>query len=400
MLSLAERDRRWSEIRRLMREKDLDCLLLFGLPLSWDFKVANARFVSQVGGNGAYVVVIFPLEEEPTCIISMPTFVPYWSRAQNWVKDIRAKRGPWADNIASRLRELGLQGKKIGVDGLGGPLDPDGWVPINVYSRMVELMPKANFVRTGDMLERIRAVKSAEEMGFLEKAGSLGDLMLEACLNVARPGKRECEVYAKMTETMLANGGEEPTLFLWASDPHPLPHPFNLPTARPLERGDLIICEIHPKYGGYTTHVERTFSLGYPAREYLNIYDGCVEAFALGMELFTSGRKVSAAMGQVKDFILSRGLKLCETGIHGHGLSSLEYPRMRLHAPPKADDDALQAIGDEFKPGMVFAFNIDLFDPKWKDGETGCVFAETVLVTEDKPRCLHKFSTGFQIIEI
>jgi Xaa-Pro dipeptidase len=55
---------------------------------------------------------------------------------------------------------------------------------------------------------------------------------------------------------------------------------------------------------------------------------------------------------------------------------------------------------DELKPGMVFCFNIDLVDPKWRNGETGCVFAETVLVTEGKPRRLHSFDTGFQVIEV
>jgi hypothetical protein len=29
-----------------------------------------------------------------------------------------------------------------------------------------------------------------------------------------------------------------------------------------------------------------------------------------------------------------------------------------------------------FEPGMVFAFNMDLLDPKWRGGQTGCVFAE------------------------
>ncbi len=44
------------------------------------------------------------------------------------------------------------------------------------------------------------------------------------------------------------------------------------------------------------------------------------------------------------------------------------------------------------------SFNIDLFDPGWENGETGCVFAETILVTESGPRRLHSFPTGFQII--
>ena len=66
---------------------------------------------------------------------------------------------------------------------------------------------------------------------------------------------------------MIANGGEEPTLFLWACDRYPYPHPFRVPTTRPMERGDLIICEMHPKFGGYFTHVERTFCLGEPEHE-------------------------------------------------------------------------------------------------------------------------------------
>jgi len=104
-------------------------------------------------------------------------------------------------------------------------------------------------------------------------------------------------------------------------------------------------------------------------------------------------------MNAVRDAITARGLGMCETGIHGHGLGSLEYPRFRHHAP-EADEKALRSIGDEFKPGMVFAFNIDLFDPTWRNGETGCVFAETVVVTDDKPRRLHQFPTAFQVISV
>jgi Xaa-Pro dipeptidase len=47
---------------------------------------------------------------------------------------------------------------------------------------------------------------------------------------------------------------------------------------------------------------------------------------------------------------------------------------------------------------MVFCFNIDRVDPSRRQGETGCVFAETIVVTEGKPRHLHRFDTGGQII--
>jgi Xaa-Pro aminopeptidase len=77
----------------------------------------------------------------------------------------------------------------------------------------------------------------------------------------------------------------------------------------------------------------------------------------------------------------------------------LEYPRYRHHAL-KADQAALKKLGDEFRAGMVFAFNIDLFDPSFQDGKTGCVFAETVVVTETGARRLHDYPTEFQTIPI
>ena len=396
-LSRAERDRRWSMTREQMQARGIDCLVLWGWPAMWEFSTANARYLSPIGGNAENNTLIFPLQGEPTSFVFMPTFVEYWKRAQDWVSDVRARRSTWSDTVVARLKELGLERATIGMDGLAGPLDPDGWVPHSVVEALKSALPNVRFVDLGDLLETMRSIKSAEEIGLLEKAAALGDKMLQACRDRARPGVRESEVYARMMEAMLADGGEEPTLFLWACDRYPFPHPFRLPTTRPMEPRDLIICEIHPKTGGYFTHVERTFCLGEPDRELQRIYDGCVAAFRRGMELFGPGKSIAGCMGEVKRVIDDAKLGICETGIHGHGLASLEYPRYRFHAL-KADQAALATIGGEFKPGMVFAFNIDLFDPNWRNGETGAVFADTVVITEAGARSLHRFSDELQRI--
>jgi Xaa-Pro dipeptidase len=398
-LSLEERDRRWRFVRASMKERGLDCIVLWGWPTMWDFCTANARYLCPVGGNAEFNVLVFPADGDPTCFIYMPTFIDGWRSAQQWVSDIRARKGPWADTVAGRIRDIGLGSGRIGMDGLAGPLDPDGWLPYSVYLRLKELLPEASLIDMGDMMEQARAIKSAEEIDILQHAASLGDLMLQACQDMARPGVKECEVYGRMLEVMLANGGEEPTLFLWACDHYPYQHPFRMPTTRRLERGDVIICEIHPKYGGYFTHVERTFCLGEPDRKQREIYDGCVAAYERGLKMFGPGRKISEAMEAVRETIEARGLGMCETGIHGHGLASLEYPRYRHHAV-KADQGALAAIGDAFRPGMVFAFNIDLFDPTWRNGETGCVFAETIHITESGARRMHTYPTDFQALAV
>jgi Xaa-Pro aminopeptidase len=396
-LSLAERDRRWAAVRREMAARDLDAIVLWGWPTMWDFYTANARYLAPIGGNAEFNVLVFPAEGEPTAIVHMPTFLDGWRAAQDWVSDIRPRTRTWADSVADRIKELKLERGRIGMDGLAGPLDPDGWLPHDVYERLLALLPDADIVGLDDMLEKIRAIKSEEEMEVLRQAAQLGDRMLATCRDTARPGVRECEVYAAMMQTMIANGGEEPTLFLWNCDRYPYPHPFRVPTTRPMARGDLIICEMHPKYGGYFTHVERTFCLGEPEPQQRAIYEGCLAAYRRGMELFAPGKAISVALDAVKEEIEARGLGICEAGIHGHGLASLEYPRYRHHAIA-ADRAAIKVIGDRFEPGMVFAFNIDLVDPNWRGGKTGCVFAETIEITPTGARRMHTYPLELQTI--
>ncbi|MGH7089699.1 MAG: aminopeptidase P family N-terminal domain-containing protein, partial [Stellaceae bacterium] len=217
--SLAERDRRWAAVRRRMTEQRLDCLVLTGWPVMYDFNVANARYLCPVGGNSTHNILVFPIDREPTCFVFSAVGLQYWFAVQDWVKDVRPRTGPWGDTVVTRLKELGLARGTIGLDGLAGPLDPDGWLPHSMYERMRSGLPEANLVAIDDLMEMVRAVKSAEEIAVLRKAAALGDAMLARCRATARAGTKECEVYAGMREAMLAGGGEEPTLFLWASDP-------------------------------------------------------------------------------------------------------------------------------------------------------------------------------------
>ena len=117
----------------------------------------------------------------------MPTFLDGWRAAQDWIADIRAKRGTWADTVVGRLKELGLAKGRIGMDGLAGPLDPDGWLPHGVFERLKELAPQAEFVNLDDMMEMMRTVKSKEELEVIAKAAKLGDLMLTSAATSPGP---------------------------------------------------------------------------------------------------------------------------------------------------------------------------------------------------------------------
>ena len=95
-----------------MKANGLDCLVLTGMPLHWDFCVANARYLSPIGGNAEFNILIFPLEGEPTSYVFSPVFIEYWRSAQDWVSDVRSRKGSLAETVAGRLKELesGLPG--------------------------------------------------------------------------------------------------------------------------------------------------------------------------------------------------------------------------------------------------------------------------------------------------
>ncbi len=126
---MKERDRRWALTRKEMAARGLDALVLFGWPSMWDFNIANARYLCPIGGNAENNVLMFPLEGEPTSFIYSPVFTDYWKGAQNWVADVRPRKGTFGDSVVGRLTELKLTKGKVGIDGLAGPLDPDGWTP-------------------------------------------------------------------------------------------------------------------------------------------------------------------------------------------------------------------------------------------------------------------------------
>src|SRR4030042_29291 len=112
-LSLAERARRWKAIRDAMRAQKLDCLIVWGANSNWDSKMANVRYLTQIGGNGEQAWVVFPLTGEPTCFTSFAWITDWWRYSQSWIKDIQPFQKSWASLLAARLKELGLEKRNI-----------------------------------------------------------------------------------------------------------------------------------------------------------------------------------------------------------------------------------------------------------------------------------------------
>lgn len=390
-LSIGERDRRWSKIREKMRQECYDCLLIWGYPGHWDFKIANARYVSGIGGNGEFSLIIFPLEGEPTCFIWANTFLEFWKRATNWIQDIRHRNPSWAKSAAQRLEELGLTNSRIGIVGTQGLFDRDGWMPSGIYQSIINELPNVTWGEATHLLEEVRMIKSEEEIEMLRKAVLIGDKMMQTLVDTAKPGVVEHEVYANVMHELLRHGGEQPTLFLWSAGKDPAVHPGMFPENRRLEKGDIIITEYHSKYAGYHGHHERTISLGRPEKRRKELYEIGLECYQATMEGLKPGVHLNDVQHIIRRPLVKHGVAYVECGIHGHGLESLEYPSF-VFPPNNAADELVQPqtiIGSGLlEEGMVFGLIVDVIDPNWKNGKTGIVFAETLIIGRNGPERL------------
>src|SRR5262245_31940338 len=95
--SHAERERRWSRVRELMRQKQLDAIIGFPNQSHWDQFQADIRYLTHIGGHQTEVAVVFPLSSAVTAFVRGGNEVEWWSIAQDWLTDIRASRRSWGE---------------------------------------------------------------------------------------------------------------------------------------------------------------------------------------------------------------------------------------------------------------------------------------------------------------
>src|SRR6516225_1093287 len=129
ILSLAERDRRWARVRRLMRERGFDGLLVAG----FRSREMYETYISDDYNEGC---VIFPLEGDPVVLTwaHLRVLRARWSRERGhalWVDDYRVATSGTA--VAEVCREKHLAESRIGVVGLASqaPTEMYGAIPAN-----------------------------------------------------------------------------------------------------------------------------------------------------------------------------------------------------------------------------------------------------------------------------
>jgi Xaa-Pro aminopeptidase len=250
----AERDRRWTKVRSLMRRDGIDLIVGFPNSHMFDSFQASTRYLTGMGGNCASVGVVFPLSGEVTAIVSPDQNPDYLRAVQDWVADIRNVAPGWsyAPPYLECLGELGVASSRIGVIGLSGNTRyAEGAASYGLVSALQQAFPRAELVNATFVLDEARYVKSEEELACIQRATGLAEQALEVLRAEARPGLSERALIARMLESMVKNGGDLPTMILWSAGwPQP-PSNHYQPTGRELRAGDMFSTELEARWAGY-----------------------------------------------------------------------------------------------------------------------------------------------------
>jgi Xaa-Pro dipeptidase len=380
-LSVQERDRRYKIVRAEMGKRGIDCLLLPANTGRWEQLQGDSRYLTTIGGFATEVFTVFPREGDVTAYIF--NRAAWWEKAQKWVTDVRDGRNRWGQNAIERINELGLQKDTIGISGLAGLFRaPEGIIPYSSVKAIQDAFPQAKIVNATEMMQEIRAVKSAEEVAMLERSAAIIEKAVEAMVDNANPGVSEKELYGAMVHAMLANGGELPTLFFLSAGPGITNSSF-VPTDYRIQKGDRLINEIEAKYAGYAAQAVSPVVIGTPDEEYQKMIDLSRTCFDAILSAMRPGVTFGALFECYRETVEQEG----------KGKYLWNHPMMHARG---LGDDGPALLGDkdlerfskiELQTGMTFILKPQVRPAQGKGrGSIG----DTVTVTENGARRLGK----------
>jgi Xaa-Pro aminopeptidase len=278
-----------------MRKRDLAHLVIPASPQQFARTRAIARYASHVGGGNSRVGVVFPLEGEPTAFVPDPED---WTQSQPWCHDLRPLPATGTPELVEILQRTDSQSRRVGVAGsITGPaLD-------SLQNEAADL----DWIDLTIDLERIRAIKSAEEIAFLARSARIADAALTEVENQLSLGVPDSELWATVLQRVCALGSELPVDIRWTMDPISNVHDLSrVPTFRHINAGGALLGKLDAAWGGYHAGSMATFACG-PASSRLRdlaatageVWNGSLRRIAPGRDLAELLAYVATQVGHI-----------------------------------------------------------------------------------------------------
>jgi Xaa-Pro aminopeptidase len=295
-----------------------------------------------------------------------------------WRTDVEWGRKSGVAEAADLLKRGGV--RRLGVIGR---------LPLGQQSALAEAFELSDL--NGDYT-RLRLVKSAEEIRWMELAAALTDLGIAALADGARPGMTERELGALVESGFLRHGATS-FLHYFLATPMQAPDggvPRQYASTRPLAAGDTLSTEISADFWGYTGQVLRTFFVGAePTGAFREMHDVAEAALDAILARIRPGT-TAAELVDASALIEAAGFTIIDDLVHGYGggyLPPVLGTSSRPAAVPKPDLTLAENMCLVVQPNIVT-----------KDGLAGVQTGHLIQVTADGYRALQRFPRGYRVI--
>ena len=394
--SKAEYRRRYQNIRKMMREMKLDCLLIIGGSAAYGRLWFNFRYVTNMMGKAEMAnYCLFPKEGDPCVILRPGHSLAGAMLARTVVREIIVGDPSVLTAIVRTIQERGYDRGRVGIV----EYDPYTSIPKNHWDFFTAELPHAEFVFATKEFIALRLLKSDEEIDALEKSAELGDVGIRAMAERVKPGMTEGEVFGIVHESVMKEGGEMGMIQL-ASAPM-LDPDLNDQRPRPVSRvvgdRDIINNELGIFYNGYESQTGKPVLTGPPTREFQEMFNVALEGYKRVAATLWPGKTSADSLAAAK-FIHDTGYDVYGGYLQGMlGANPRHEPQIGPDRPQSAEDRYLY---DEqgrlvYKTGMMFTLQMHIID---KQETRGLFLADSFVVTANGPRCLNKFPP--QLVQI
>ena len=361
---------RLERLRARIREADLAAVVLVHPP--------NLRYLVGFHSN-AYsrpLALVVPVDGAPTLLV--PRLEELQAREMTGVPDIRSYvewdegteaggrlDAEWRALLLGALVERGLDATRLGLERavlLGG-----------AERALVAALPRVTWSDASGWVERLRLIKSAEEVEHHRRAGQLAAAGLDAGFAVARAGGSELEIKGASIAAVFAEGSRRcPTLAvagagnaLVGSRIAAVHAPATGKRAGP---GEPVFLVLSASVGGSHCELSRTIVVGAaPTETQRGWFRSVAGAHEAARRRAEPGTRASDVDRAARDALRKDGLAehlSMRTG-HGLGLMPVEAPNL--------------GAGDEtpLEPGMVISIEPGVCIP----GVGGALWADNYHVT-------------------
>jgi Xaa-Pro aminopeptidase len=334
-----------AKARAIWGEKDIEGILFFS--------PENIRYLTGFSGSEGYLLVG---RDENLLLVDSR----YITQAHEETRGCRVSlvdkgiKGVAAHIAPLGLRRLGFEAQRISVA---------------LFEQLQKGLQDVELVPIKDELERLRGLKTSEEITVIKKAVQVAEEAWKKVLEMVKPGAREDEVALEL-EYCMKKGGAEGVAFdiIVAAGPRTaLPHAQ--PTKRPIKEGDFALFDFGSQYRGYCSDESCTVVAGRATAEQKRIYTIVKDAHDRAIEQVRPGVRLAEIDAVARGHIdqAGHGEHFGHGTGHGVGLAVHEWPALGKDSQDVAEE------------GMVFTIEPGIYIPEWG----GVRIEDMVVVTAD-----------------